>query len=99
MVFVVKIYRFKFVENQNDMSYQENQISDQIDAGLEAERQEWERLDRIHVWVQSFCVIYSKKKEFEGRLKELETWDKPRKGQEYEHETKVLALKHIIGKI
>ena len=81
------------------MSYQENQISDQIDAGLEAERQEWERLDRIHVWVQSFCVIYSKKKEFEGRLKELETWDKPRKGQEYEHETKVLALKHIIGKI
>ena len=99
MVFVVKIYRLKFVENQNDMSYQENQISDQIDAGLEAERQEWERLDRIHVWVQSFCVIYSKKKEFEGRLKELETWDKPRKGQEYEHETKVLALKHIIGKI
>ena len=81
------------------MSYQENQISDQIDTGLEAERQERERLDRIRVWMQSFCVIYSKKREFQTRLNELETWDKPRKGQEYEHETKVLALKHIIGKI
>ena len=81
------------------MSYQENQISDQIDTGLEAERQERERLDRIRVWMQSFCVIYSKKREFQTRLNELETWDKPRKRQEYEHETKVLALKHIIGKI